>query len=155
MGVKDLGDHFLTFEKEGTKMKTTLLKATLYVTGGLFCLAGPGAILPTSWWKAMAGWFLDAATLDQLWPASPVFDYGLRVSMVVYLWIGVILLVAATDPEKHRVQIDIAIGGLLLLAIVTIVAGIANGIPTVWFLSDAIPSLIGAVLLTVFRPRKV
>ena len=136
-------------------MKTTLLKVTLWVTGGLFCLAGPGLLLPTSWWMAMAGWFLDAATLDNLWPASPVFDYGLRASMVVYLWIGVILLVTATDPEKHRVQIDIAIGGLLLLAIVTIVAGIANGIPTVWFLSDAIPSLIGAVLLTVFRPRKV
>ncbi len=136
-------------------MKPTLLKATLFITGGLFCLAGPGVILPTSWWKAMAGWFLDPAMVESLWPASPVFDYGFRASMVVYLWIGVILLVAATDPEKHRVQIDIAIGGLFLLAIVTFVAGIANSIPTVWFLGDAIPSLIGAVLLVAFRPRKV
>ncbi len=136
-------------------MKPTLLKATLFITGGLFCLAGPGLILPTSWWKAMAGWFLDGTTLDNLWPTSPVFDYGLRASMVAYLWIGVILLVAATDPEKHRVQINIAIGGLFLMAIVTFVAGNANGIPTVWFLGDAIPSLIGAVLLVAFRPGKV
>jgi hypothetical protein len=135
-------------------MKAKLLKATLFIAGGLFCLAGPGLILPASWWKAMTGWVLDAATLDRLWTASPVFDYALRASMVAYLWIGVVLLVAATDPVKHRVQIDIAIGGLFLMAVVTFIAGYANGIPPMWFLGDVIPSLIGAGLLLAFRPGK-
>ena len=135
-------------------MKPKLLKATLYVIGGWYCLAGPALLMPSSWWRAMAEWFLEAEALRMLWPEGPVLDYAVRGMMAGFLWLGVILLLAATNPEKHRAQVDIAIGGLFLLALVTLVAGIVNGIPAWWFLGDAIPSLVGALLLLVLRPGK-
>ena len=135
-------------------MKMTLLKVTLWVTGGLFCLAGPWLFMPAAWWQAMAGWFLDAETMEQFWPFAPAFDYVMRAMMAMSLWLGVILIVAARNPEKHRTQIDIAIGGLLLLAVVFPVAGAANGLPVWWYLGDTIFSAIAGVALLILRPNR-
>ena len=135
-------------------MKPKLLKATLYVMGGLFCLAGPVLILPASWLRALSSWFAGSETVERLWPSGPMGDYIIRTSMVAYLWIGVILLVAAVNPERHRVQIDIAIGGLFLFSAVILVTGLMNGLPPMWFLGDFVSTLVAAVLLTVLRPGK-
>ena len=67
---------------------------------------------------------------------------------------GAVLLLAATDPEKYKSQVDIAIGGLLVLAVACLSAGLLNAIPTWWYLGDAVPCLVGAILLILFRPRR-
>ena len=135
-------------------MRGLLLRGTLAVTGGLFCLAGLGLVLPESSLKAVAGWLGGAETVQGSWPSAPLFGYTLRASLVAYLWIGVVLLLAAWDPVRHRVQIDVAIVGLFLMAIVCFIAGVANGIPAMWYLGDSLLSLLAAGLLFVFRPPK-
>ena len=117
-------------------------------------MAGPFLIVPESTMRALAGWLVGAESVDTLWPPGPAIDYILRSSMVAYLWIGVNVLVAARNPEGNRVQIDIAIGGLFLFAVVTLVTGLVNDLPYYWFLGDFISTLIGAVLLFLFRPPK-
>lgn len=77
------------------------------------------------------------------------------MSFVAWLWLGVVLLSAARDPVRHRTQIDLAIGGLFLLAVVCLVTGLTSGLPLMWPLGDGISALVGAVLLLIFRPRAV
>ena len=135
-------------------MRARLLQVVLIVVGVLFCLSAPMLILPASYWKTVASWFIGSEIVDALWPMEPVFDYALRTSMVAYLWIGAVLLLAATDPDRYRSQVDIAIGGLVLLAVICLAAGLLNAIPAWWFLGDSIPCLVGAILLFLLRPRR-
>ena len=65
------------------------------------------------------------------------------------------ILLCVSDPERYRPLIDIAIGGLLLLVVVCLAAGLINDMPARWFLGDSIPCLVGAVLLFLFRPPAV
>ena len=92
--------------------------------------------------------------VEKAWPTAPLFGYTFRASLVAYLWIGVVLLLTAWDPVRYRVQIDVAIVGLFLMAVVCFIAGVANGIPALWYLGDSLLSLLAAGLLFVFRPRK-
>jgi hypothetical protein len=100
------------------------------------------------------GQFAAPEVVEGLWPDGPVFDYVMRTGMAAYVWIGVVLLVAATNPVKHRSQIILAIVALALLAVVCYVTGSRNGLPPVWYLTDTISSLAGAVLLALLRPPK-
>ncbi len=135
-------------------MRGLLLRATLLVTGAFFCLAVVGLVMPDGWLKTAVGWFGGAQPVEKFWPTAPLFGYVFRTSLVAYLWIGVVLLVAAWNPTRHKVQIDIAIGGLLLMAIVCFFTGITNGIPVWWYLGDSLFSLLAAILLAVFQPRR-
>ena len=135
-------------------MKSTYLKITLIVMGVLFCLAGPGLLLPEAWLRGMVAWFAGADTVDALWPAGPAVDYMFRASLVAYLWIGVVLLLAAKDPERSKTQIDLSICGMFLFAIVTFTSGILNDLPLWWFLGDSLFSLAGGVFLFLFKPVK-
>ena len=135
-------------------MKLTLLKVTLWTIGGFFCIGGLFLFIPSDWLHALAAWFMDAEALDQYWPVSPAFDYVVRAMIVMCLWIGVVLIVAAINPEKHRIQIDIATGGLLVLAVVLPVAGVANGLPVWWYIGDTIFSAIAGLLLLALRPGR-
>ena len=131
-----------------------MLRLILIVVGGLFCLSGATVVLPESSLKDVTGWFVGAETVEEFWPAAPLFAYALRTSLLTYLWIGVVLLVAATNPVRHKVQIYIAIVGLFLLGVVCFVTGFSHGVPTSWYLIDTLFSLVAAGLLVAFRPRQ-
>ena len=135
-------------------MRQLLLRLVLAVFGLVCCLSGLLIVLPGSWFEEMVGWFVGEEAAGEIWPTGPMFDYLLRVSMAAYLWIGVVLLVAAGDPEKQKAQIDVAVGMLVVLAVVTLTAGLLNGLPWSWFLGDAIPCAVAALLIGVLRPRK-
>lgn len=137
--------------KDETRMKA--LRVVLIVTGAVFCLAAIGLVVPFSWFRAVGEWFIGGKAMEQYWPDGPLFEYATRVSLVAYLWIGVVLLVASRDPVRHRAQIDIATGALCLMAVVCLVTGLAKGLPLMWPLGDGISALVGAVLLLVLRPR--
>ncbi len=142
-------------EPTGDNMaRAILLRVVLIITGSLFCLAGFGIVLPEAWLKAMLSWLGGADRVEELWPTEALFVYALRASFVAYLWIGAVLLVAAANPTRHKTQINIAICGLSLTAVVCFVTGMTNGVPTLWYLGDSLFSLIGAVLLVAFRPKR-
>jgi hypothetical protein len=109
-------------------------------------------LLPVSWLRIMAGWFIPAEVLDPVWPTAALFGYLLRTCLAAYLWIGVVLLVAASDPKKYRRLVDVAICMLILLAVVCIAGGMASGIPPRYYLGDAVSSAIVGVVLLAFRP---
>jgi len=134
-------------------MRTRLLRVTLIGIGVLFCLCGPMLVLPASCLRAITACFPGSENLDALWPVKPMYDYTLRTALVAYVWIGAGLLLAAADPDRHRSQINVAIGGLLLLSVVCLTAGPLNGVPPWWYLGDGVLSMIGAILLLVLRPR--
>ena len=131
-----------------------MLRLILIVVGGLFCLSGATVVLPESSLKDVTGWLVGAETVEEFWPAAPLFAYALRTSLLAYLWIGVVLLVAATNPVRHKVQIYIAIVGLFLLGVVCFVTGFSHGVPTSWYLIDTLFSLVAAGLLVAFRPGR-
>ena len=131
-----------------------LLRTVLIVTGAGLCLCGPLLVMPELWLRAMGGFFVGAEALDSVWPEGALFGYMLRASLAAYLWIGIVLLVTALDPSKYRALVDVAICMLLLLAVVCTIAGITSGVPALFYLGDAVPSFVVAVLLLVFRPRK-
>ena len=135
------------------ELRVKLLRVVLVVTGAIFCLAGPALVIPISWLKGMGEWFVGAELVESLWPDGALFEYALRASFVAWLWLGVVVLVAASNPAKHRAEIDIATAGLFLVAVVCLVTGLVKGLPLFWPLGDAIPSLVGAALLLVLRPR--
>ena len=135
-------------------MRLLLLRLVLVVTGALMCLSGVALVLPAGQLQSIAGWFIGSKAAAEVWASGPVFDYVVRVGMAAYLWIGVVLLVAATNPVRHRPQITVAIGALALLTAVCLIAGIVNRLPLLWYLGDAIPCLIAAILLAVLRGGK-
>jgi peptidoglycan/LPS O-acetylase OafA/YrhL len=137
-----------------SETKAKALRTVLTVTGGVLCLCGVFMLLPVSWLKAMAGWFIAAEELDPVWPTAALFGYLLRTCLAAYLWIGVVLLVAASDPEKYRRLVDVAACMLMLLAVVCVAGGIASGIPPTYYLGDAVLSGIVGVLLLALRPGK-
>lgn len=136
------------------EVRTRPLRTVLIVTGGGLCLCGALLLLPESWLRAMAGLFVGAGTLDSIWPEAALFTYMLRASLAAYLWIGIVLLVTASDPPKYRALVDVAICMLLLLAVVCTIAGITGGVPALFYLGDAVPSFVVAALLLAFRARK-
>ena len=142
-------------EPTGDNMsRAILLRVVLITTGVPFCLTGFGIVLPEAGLKAMLSCFGGTDRAEELWPTGALFIYALRASCVAYLWIGAVLLVAAANPTRHKTQINIAICGLSLTAVVCFVTGMTNGVPTLWYLSDSLYSLIVAVLLVAFRPKR-
>ena len=137
-----------------SETRAKVLRTGLAVTGGALCLCGVFMLLPVSWLKAMAGWFIAAEVLDPVWPTAALFGYLLRTCLAAYLWIGVVLLVAASDPKKYRRLVDVAVCMLILLAVVCVAGGIASGIPPTYYLGDAVSSAIVGVLLLAFRPGR-
>ena len=131
-----------------------LLWTVLIVTGAVLCLCGPLLVMPESWLRAMGGLFVGAEALDSVWPETAHFGYVLRTSLAAYLWIGIVLLVTASDPRRYGRLVDVAICMLFLLTVVCIAAGITSGIPALFYLGDAVPSFVVAVLLLALRPRK-
>jgi len=135
-------------------MKPLLLRIVLVATGVMMCLSAVTLFLPETQLENMVRWFLGPQVADELWQTGPAFDYVLRVCMAGYLWVGVVLLVTATNPVRHKPQILVAIGALSMVAVVCLVAGIVNKLPVLWYLGDAIPCLVAAILLAVLRPGK-
>ena len=131
-----------------------MLRAILIVVGGLFCLSGATFVLPESSLKDATSWLVGTEAVDEFWPSAPLFAYVVRTSLLAYLWIGAVLLVAATNPVRHKVQIHIAIVGLFLLGVLCFVIGVSHGVPTRWYLIDTLFSLIAAGLLVAFRPGR-
>ena len=137
-----------------SETRAKVLRTILTVTGAALCLCGVFIFLPVSWLKVMAGWFIAAEVLDPIWPTAPLFGYLLRTCLAAYLWIGVVLLVAASDPKRYRRLVDVAVCMLILLAVVCVAGGIASGIPPTYYLGDAVSSAIVGVLLLAFRPGR-
>lgn len=134
--------------------RVKLLRVVLIVTGAVLCLCGVLLLLPQSWLDAVAGLFIPAETLESIWPEGALFGYAVRTSLAAYLWIGIILLVTASDPSRYGRLVDVAVCMFFVLAAVCLVAGITSGIPPLFYLGDAVPSFIVAGLLLVLRAWK-
>ncbi|GEM_PF-1042328 len=133
-------------------MRQGLLRAVLWVTGVLACLAGPAVLFPEAWLRTVCGWFVGAQTVQTLWPDGPLFVYIARVGLVLTLWIGGVLVACARDPERHKGLVDFAAVMFLVLGGVCVIVGLQSDVPARWWLWDAGPALAAGVLLLLCRP---
>lgn len=135
--------------------RNALLRLVLVIAGTLFGITGIGAFLPVEQLKNLAGLFVGAEQLESMWPGGALFDYLLRVSCIAYFWIGITFFVACKDPRRYRAVIDLAILGLLLMALVCFTVGTKHRgeFPAIWYLCDAFLSLVGGILLIILRPK--
>ena len=131
-----------------------MLRLILIAVGAVIAVHGALAFVPMSWAKTAASVFIDAETLESLWPQSELAIYGMRASLSAYVWLGLSALVAASDPHKYRGFVDIAIAGLLVMSALCLVAGVMGGIPGLWYVGDAVFCFVPAVLLLLFRNKK-
>lgn len=137
-------------ERNETERRRRALRIVLRVYGILLCLTLVGVVLPMEWMQRMAGWFAPNWTA---WPANPIFDYAVRVMALLAGWAGVALLLAARDPVRYRVFVDLAALGFLALLAATLIFGPVYGLPPAWYLLDGVFYLVGAALLAILRER--
>lgn len=89
--------------------------------------------------------------MDHLWFGEPFARYNYRLLAVFVLWMGVILAVCSRDVVRYKGVIRASILGLLMFFVVSLLAGLATGLETRFFLVDSIFSLILAALLYIIQ----
>jgi hypothetical protein len=80
--------------------------------------------------------------MEHLWFGEPFAWYNYKLLGVFVLWIGIVLFVCSREVIRYRGVIRASILGLLLFSAVSLVAGLASGLATQFFLVDSIFSLI-------------
>ncbi len=89
--------------------------------------------------------------MEHLWFGEPFAWYNYKLLGVFVLWMGIILFVCSRDVIRYRGVIRASILGLLLFSAVSLVAGLASGLATQFFLVDAIFSLILVGLIYIVQ----
>lgn len=134
-------------------MKLRLLVFILRVGGVITSTAFLTIFLPPDWMAATHEWL----GLGEF-PRAPVVDYLARSIAALYGFHGVLLLIIAQDPVRHR-PIVVYVGVLnVTFGILMIFIDAYAGMPLHWTLTEGPPIIVfGAIVLylsgsTVARP---
>lgn len=128
-------------------MKLRLLRLTL----GFSALAWGASLF-----AVFASWPAAQAALSELGakaiPHDPMLDYWLRMAAGLFSLVGVLFLVLALRPERHRAIIP-WFGGLMLAeGVVLLIHGVRLQLPPIPFASDTLACLgAGAAILYLSR----
>ncbi len=122
------------------------IKLVLYGVGGLCCLGALiTALLPWDTLNALIGLFGPFGFPDQ-----PLVQYTVKTMMVIVFWIGVLIAVAVSEPEKYQLILAVLAGTFLSSAAACLAVGWIYGVP--WFFYfDAVFLAVGGALLAVYR----
>jgi len=126
------------------------LKACLWVTGLLSLLCVAGMFLPLSTVEALA-----KAFADQPLPDAPIFAYGLRVSCVTYVAIGVFYIMLALDPMKYGAMVPFSGAAAVFVGVCCGAFGLLTEMPLAWFMGDFLGCTVLGVLILLFWRRAV
>ena len=124
-----------------------LLVILLRLAGGFTLLAFLAMLLPQDWMASTHEWLGLGA-----FPRAPVVDYLARSVAALYGFHGVLLLLIARDPLRHRsivryVGVMNVVFGMLLMAI-----DLQAGLPLWWTIAEGPPiAAFGVVVLYLNR----
>ena len=125
------------------------LRVVLIVTGILCATSVFGLLAP---WPAVAN-FIEFFGYQPP-PADPLVIYFVRLSATLLTLVGIFFLVLSTDPLRYRPMLTLAAAGLLLCAAVCLLTGLLTQMRPPWYLTDAIFSLLAALLILKFWPKQ-
>ena len=120
------------------------LKIFLWVAGIACLLSGYGLFMPVSAWEAIANFF-GAESLHL--PDSPLFVYVVRVCSAMAVAMGVYLIILALNPMKYPVLIPFTGLASIFIGAACGIAGLAVGMPILWFLGDSLGCLLFGILV--------
>jgi len=124
-----------------------LLKILLRLGGVITAAAFLAIFLPVEWMASAHEWL----GLGEF-PRAPVVDYLARSIAALYGFHGVLLLIIARDPARHRPIVRYA--GVLNIVFGTLMTGIDinAGMPDYWTLAEGPPiAAFGVVILYLSR----
>ena len=130
-------------------MEQRLLVFLLRLGGVVTIAAFPAMLLPTDWMDAMHRWL----GLGEL-PRAPVVEYLTRSVAALYGFHGVLLLIVARDPVRHRPIVRYLGVMNIVFGVLLILIDVHAGLPIFWTLAEGPPLVaIGAAVLYLSRPR--
>ena len=134
----------------GTRLNSSrLLVVLLRLAGAVTIAAFPAMLLPTDWMDATHRWL----GLGEL-PRAPVVEYLTRSIAALYGFHGVLLLVVARDPVRHRPIVRYLGAMNIVLGILLVLIDVHAGLPILWTLAEGPPIMaLGAAVLYLSRPR--
>jgi len=124
------------------------LKICLWIAGILCLLSVFGMFLPI---RAIES--LVKAFGVQTLPDSPLVMYVVRVMSATYVGVGVYFVILALHPMDYGVLVPFTGLAAVFLGVVCGIAGLAVGMPLLWFLGDFVSCTVLGVLILVFWRR--
>jgi hypothetical protein len=116
---------------------------------GIACLlALPALLMPMSALEACANLF---AAVE--FPRAPLFAYLLRAALATYAAVGVFYVILAVRPEKYPVLVPFSGVAAVYLGVALAIVGGITGLPALWFVPDALFSIVLGVLILLFWGR--
>ena len=125
----------------------TVMRIALYVVSALFLAPLVFVFLPWNALNAFMGLFGPFA-----YPDAPIVQYTVKVMLVIFFWIGVVIAVAVSRPEKYQVILLVLGLTFLSLAVFSLALGWIYGLPWFFYL-DAVSSAIVGPLFLVYRSQ--
>ena len=128
-------------------MEHRLLVFLLRLAGAVTIAAFPAMLLPTDWMDATHRWL----GLGDL-PRAPVVEYLTRSIAALYGFHGVLLLVVARDPVRHRPIVRYLGAMNIVFGVLLILIDVHAGLPAIWTLAEGPPIVaMGAAVLYLSR----
>ncbi|MHC4574954.1 MAG: hypothetical protein ACYS76_12630 [Planctomycetota bacterium] len=126
------------------------LKICLWAAGVLCLLSVVGMFLPVGAVESFAKAF-GVQTL----PDSPLIMYAIRTISATFIGIGVFFIILALDPMKYGVLVPFSGIIAVFIGAVCAISGPIVGMPTIWYLGDALSCLaLGLLILVLWRRAK-
>lgn len=125
-----------------------VIKAFLYIAAILLLLQGLAIFLPFSVVNSVLEVFGEEA-----FPNTSLAKYGLRITLLIYFWTGIVALMAIANPERYRAILVVFGWGFLSGGIVCLVSGMLYGMFPLYYLGDFIFAIIAGILFLIFRPQ--
>jgi hypothetical protein len=124
-----------------------ILVIFLRLFGGVTVLAFLAMLLPVDWMAATHGWL----GLGEF-PRAPIVDYLARSVSSLYGFHGVLVLLVARDPVRHR-SIVLYLGWMYVVAgVMATIIDLCAPLPWWWTLAEGPSTLIsGAAILYLAR----
>ena len=114
----------------------------LRVVGGITLLAFAAAVMPESWMIAIAGWL----EVDPF-PRDPLTFYLARNLSVLYGFVGVGVLVLASNLDHYRDLVGLLAIGTMLFGVCQWIVNAQAGLPWWWTLGEGGSTVVGGALM--------
>jgi hypothetical protein len=125
-----------------------VIRVFLYIAAILLLLQGFAIFLPFSAVNSILAIFGEEA-----FPDTSLIKYGLRLTLLIFFWIGIVALLALANPEKYRAILVVFGWGFLTGGAVCLVSGLIYGMSPIYYLGDFIFAVIVGILFLIYKPQ--
>lgn len=125
------------------------IKVILYIVGVLLLLQALAIFLPLATINSILGIFGQVS-----FPDNALAQYGMKVILLTYFWIGLGVLMVVANAEKYRPIIVIMGWGFLTGGILCLIVGMIYEMPPLYYIGDFLFAIIVGILFLVYKPKK-